>query len=153
MRRSFFVLLFFFFVTGFAGAVVMAAKSEQEGITRADIAAPDKFCTVLKEPDPALLGAWKCVHDNYVSKLATYRPEPVQFYLAKFGNGYALYFYRSKKATDGEVYRGWKEWKIDGDQIVSNTGVRIFTKDGAVYYSWQNDKPTQMSRIEGIGPP
>jgi hypothetical protein len=152
MRRSIFVLLFFFFVIGCAGAVVMAAKSE-EGITRADITYPDQFCTVLREPDPALLGGWKCLHDNYVSKLATYRPEPIQFYLAKYGDKYAVYFYRSKKATDGEVYHGWKKWKIDGDRIFSDTGVRFFVKDGDVYYSWQNDKPTRMSRIEGIGTP
>lgn len=129
----------------------MAAGSE--GITRADIVGPDKFCTVLKQPDPALLGGWKCVHENYVSKLAEYRPEPVQFYLAKFGDRYALYFYRSKKATDQETYHAWKEWKIDGDQITSSTGVRFFVKDGAVYYSWKDDKPTQMSRIEGLGAP
>ena len=136
---------------GCAGAAVMAAKSE--GITRSDIVGPNKFCKVLKEPDPALLGGWKCVHDAWVSKLATYRPEPVQFYLAKVGNRYALYFYRSKKASDGEVYHGWREWKIGGDQITSDTGVRFYASGGAVYYSWQNDTPTQMSRIEGLGAP
>ena len=151
MKRSITIFLLLFFVMGCAGAVVLAAKSE--GITRSDIVAPDKFCKVLKEPDPALLGGWKCVHDTWVSKLATFRPEPVQFYLAKFGDKYALFFYRSKKATDGEVFHGWREWKVDGDQITSDTGVHFFVRGGAVYYSWQNDKPTEMSRIEGIGAP
>ena len=148
MRRSLLVFLFFLFVTGCIGAVVKAAQSE--GITRADVAGPDKFCTVLKEPDPALLGGWQSVHEVWVSKLSKYRQEPVQFYLAKFGERYALYFYRSKKATDGEVYHGWKEWNIDGDQIVSKTGVRIFARNGEVYYSWQNDEPSRMSRLEGL---
>jgi hypothetical protein len=145
MRKSLFLVLIFLL----AAACAAAAKSE--GITRADIAGPDKFCKVLNEPDPALLGGWECVHETWVSKLAMYRPEPVQFYLAKFGDRYALYFYRSKKATDGEVYRGWREWKIDGNRIISDTGVQISSENGMVYYSWQNDNPTRMSRIEGLG--
>ncbi|MGO9314760.1 MAG: hypothetical protein ACLQDI_18780 [Syntrophobacteraceae bacterium] len=144
------------FVT-ISGPLHMAANAETGGISPSDIAgAPDKFCTVKKEPDPALLGGWKGVHQNYISKLSEYRAEPVGYYLKKVGNRYALYFYRKKAETDltVTVYHGWRDWEIDGDQIRSSTGVKIFTRDGAVYYSWQNShKPTQLSRDEKLGEP
>ncbi|MGA2223366.1 MAG: hypothetical protein ABSH41_02855 [Syntrophobacteraceae bacterium] len=144
------------FVT-ISGPLHMAANAETGGISPSDIAgAPDKFCTVKKEPDPALLGGWKGVHQNYISKLSEHRAEPVGYYLKKVGNRYALYFYRKKQETDltVTVYHGWRDWEIDGDQIVSSTGVKIFTKDGAVYYSWQNsNKPTRLSRDEKLGEP
>jgi hypothetical protein len=85
--------------------------------------------------------------------LGAYRSEPVEYYLEKVGNRYALYFYRLKKVTDMTVivYRGWRDWEINGDHIRSKNGVAIFAKDGAVYYSWKNDQPTRLSRDENFG--
>lgn len=145
MKETLLAILIFVFLANTGGQ----AESGKEGISRADIAGgPSKFCKVIKEPDPALLGGWKCVHQNFHPKLARYQKEPIQYYLAKYGDRYAIYFYRFKKEADGAVYRGWRDFTIDGDRIYSKTGVRFFLKDGAVHYSWKNDKPTPMSRIE-----
>ncbi len=154
MNRAIFSMLVFII---FFGPIHMAVSAETGGISPSDIAgAPDKFCTVKKEPNPALLGGWKGVCQIYISKLSEFRTEPVGYYLKKVGNRYALYFYRKKQETDltTTVYHGWKDWEIDGDQIRSSTGVTIFTKDGAVYYSWQNShKPAQLSRDENLREP
>lgn len=45
---------------------------------------------------------------------------------------------------------GVREWTINGDEIFSETGVKFIAKDGQVFYSWKNDKPVQMTRIEGL---
>jgi hypothetical protein len=154
MNRAIFSILLFMTISS---PLHMAANAGTSGISPSDIAgAPDKFCTVKKEPDPALLGGWKGVYQNYISKLSEFRAEPVGYYLKKVGNRYALYFYRKKNETDltVTVYHGWRDWEIDGDQIRSSTGVKIFTKDGAVYYSWQNShKPARLSRDENLGAP
>jgi hypothetical protein len=154
MNRAIFSILVFII---FSGPIHMAVSAETSGISPSDIAgAPNKFCTVKKEPNPALLGGWKGVYQHWVSKLSEYRTEPVGYYLKKVGNRYALYFYRKKPEADltVTVYHGWKDWEIDGDQIVSTTGVKIFTKDGAVYYSFENShKPAQLSRDENLREP
>ncbi len=133
-----------------------AAAQAVTGISPAEIAgAPDKYCNVTKEPDPALLGGWKGVHQRWDIKTSEYRTEPVEYYLKKVGSRYALYFYRHKPENDATVtvYHGWRDWDINGSQISATTGVRIFAKDGAVYYSWKNDKPTQLTRNEKLGTP
>ena len=120
------------------------------GISPADIKGPTEFCKVTKEPDPVLLGGWQCEYENYVSKLSTTRTEPVQYYLVKQGDKYAVYFYRFKAGVGNEydkVYRGWREFTINGSEIVSETGVRFFARDGEVFYSWQNDKPVKMTKL------
>ena len=157
MNRAVFSILLFIIISTISGPVPMAASAESGGISPSDIAgAPDKFCTVKKEPDPALLGGWKGVYQHWVSKLSEYRAEPVGYYLKKVGNRYAIYFYRKKAETDltTTIYHGWRDWEIDGDQIVSTTGVKIFTKDGAVYYSFEHShKPAMLSRDETLGGP
>lgn len=127
------------------------AAARPDGITPGDIAGrPDKFCKVVKEPNPLLLGGWKGVHENFRPKLGAFQKEPVEFYLKKVDDRYALYFYRFKKESDEKKFRGWREWEVDGDQIRSETGVRLFVRDGKVYYSWKNDKPTQLLRHEKL---
>ncbi|MHC1727167.1 MAG: hypothetical protein AB9866_14370 [Syntrophobacteraceae bacterium] len=127
------------------------AAARPDGITPGDVAGkPDKFCKVIKEPNPLLLGGWKGVHENFRPKLGAFQKEPVEFYVKKVDGRYAIYFYRFKKESDEKKFRGWREWEIDGDQIRSGTGVRIFVKDGGVYYSWVNDTPTQLTRHEKL---
>ncbi len=132
-----------------------AGGAATEQISPAEIAGgPNKHCRVIKEPNPILLGGWKGVHQNFVPKFGYYRPEPINYYLKKSGSGYGLYFYRFKMEGSinwGDKYRGWRDWEINGDEIRSQTGVRIFTKDGKVYYSWKNDEPTELVRDERLG--
>jgi hypothetical protein len=43
-------------------------------------------------------------------------------------------------------YMGWREWNINGTEIISDTGVKIFTRDGQVFLEWQGEKPIRMYR-------
>lgn len=144
-------------VIGFVFVALAAfapARAEQAGISASDVAgAPSELAKVQKEPDPALMGGWKCVYQRFRPKTGEYDPEPVEFYLAKFGDKYGIYFYRSKPEGGGKVYRGWRDFTINGKEITSDTGVRFFTQDGKVFFSWeqgQKDKPAEMTRIPGL---
>jgi hypothetical protein len=108
---------------------------------------PAVFCKVVTPPDPMLMGAWKCIHTKFVPKLGNDELEPIEYWLGKYGDEYGLYFYREKKGGD-KIYSGWRQWTIDGNDIHSKTGVRIFTENGKVYYSWKGDKPTEMTPFE-----
>jgi hypothetical protein len=124
------------------------ASSETKGITARDVAGkPDVFCKVVKEPDPAFLGGWKCVHRRYSMKLHNYVTEPVQYWLVKVGDRYALYLFREKPGV--KTYRGWREYTINGSEMTSKSGMKFSVRDGDVHYSWEGDKPTRMTRIEG----
>jgi hypothetical protein len=71
---------------------------------------PTAFCTILKEPDPALLGDWQTIARL---KLETGELEinPVKYWLYKFEDGYGLYYER--KARGGmKRYQGWQSWTI-----------------------------------------
>lgn len=142
-----FILIAFLFI-GFA-----SHAAEQEGISPSDVAGePSVFCKVLKAPDPALLGGWQGVHNRFISKKSEFEPDPVQFWLKKVDDKYAIYFYRSKAAGGGKVYRGWREWTINGDEITSDTGVKLFTKNGDVFFSWEagaKEEPTKLAPIQG----
>ena len=131
----------------FASITLAFAAPETKGIGSQDVAGkPDVFCKVIKEPDPLLLGGWKCVHHGYDIKLHKYTDEPAEYWLVKYGNQYGLYFYRVK--ADTKPYKGWRECTINGASITSRTGFNITVKDGEVYYKWGGDKPTKMTRIE-----
>jgi len=139
---------------GFVFMICALAGAQEGGISASDVAGtPSEFAKVEKAPDPALLGGWKCVYQRFRPKTGDYEAEPVEFYLAKYGDKYGLYFYRSKPEGGGKVYRGWREFTIDGKEITSDTGIRFFTEGGKVFFSWergQKDKPAEMTRIPGL---
>lgn len=124
------------------------AAPETGGISPRDVAGkPNVFCKVISEPDPLLLGGWKAVHRRYNMRLHKYVEEPVAYWLVKHGDRYGLYFYREKPGD--KTHRGWRECTINGGLITSKTGFRISVQKGEVFYHWEGDQPTRMSRIEG----
>ncbi len=130
----------------FAALAVSFAWASQ--IKPSDIAGtPNVFCKVDKEPDPILMGHWGCNHKKYDLKSGQTSMEPVEYWLVKFGDRYGLYFHRVKSGT-GKTYSGWRKWYIKGSEINSGAEVKIFAKDGSVYYQWKGDNPTKMTRIE-----
>lgn len=111
--------------------------------------APKAYCKVIKEPDPLLMGGWQCVWAFYIQKLHEHDTNPVEFWLIKRDNRYALYLYRTK---DGgrKKYIGWRTWTINGKEIYSETkDMRFFTEGGEVFFKWKQEKPIKMSRIQG----
>jgi hypothetical protein len=105
---------------------------------------PDSFCQVIKEPDPMLMGSWKV---NYQGNLDTggSGSNTAQYRLVKYEDKYALYFYRVSLDRK-KKYMGWRNWTINGTEITSDTGVKIFTRDGEVFLEWQGEPPTKMYR-------
>jgi hypothetical protein len=105
---------------------------------------PDSFCRVIKEPDPMLMGSWKV---NYESTLDTggSGSNTAEYRLIKYEDKFALYFYRVSLDRK-KKYMGWREWTINGTEITSDTGVKIFTRDGQVFLEWQHEKPIKMYR-------
>ncbi len=117
--------------------------------TPQDVAgAPSVFCKVLKEPNPRLMGGWQVMWHRYRTKQGRTDINPVEFWLVKRENRYGLYFYRFK-AEENTTYLGWRDWTINGDEIVSGTGIRFFTDGTDVFFQWENDKPTKMTPTEG----
>jgi len=108
---------------------------------------PDPPMKVAQEPNPLLLGHWGCIHTTTVSKTGDKFKEPIEYWLVKREDQYGIYFFRNKRGGM-KTYRGWREWTLAGDRIVTEVGVSIFVKDGDVYYEWKNDPPTKMSRLE-----
>jgi hypothetical protein len=133
------ILILFLACTGCAGngssLLPMGAGSE-----------PTTFCHVVSPPNPLLMGGWQIV---YVRTTETGESDanPVKYWLVKHGDRYALYFDRITRGGK-KRFMGWKDWTIYGDEISSDTGVRIFVENGAVYYSWQGQAPGRMNRIE-----
>jgi hypothetical protein len=129
----------------FVGLVGCTSMSNQ--LTGADVK-PGSFCRVLNEPDPMLMGNWKVNYESTLdaggsgSNIAEYR-------LIKYEDKYALYFYRMSPERK-KSYVGWREWTIDGTEITSDTGVKIFTRDGQVFLEWQGEKPTKMYRTQVV---
>jgi hypothetical protein len=105
---------------------------------------PDVFCKVIKEPDPALMGSWKCMFERRLEE-GGWETDPVEYRLIKYEDKYALYFYRVSRGGK-KKYIGWREWTINGTEILSDTGVKIFTQNGEVFFVWQDGKPTRMTR-------
>ncbi len=108
---------------------------------------PSTFAKVIKEPNPRLMGGWQCTWHRYRNKQGKTDVNPIEFWLVKWDNRYGLYFYRFK-AEENKTYSGWKDWTINGDEIVSGTGVRFFTDGTDVYFQWESDKPSKMIPIE-----
>jgi hypothetical protein len=109
---------------------------------------PDVFCRVLKEPEPILMGSWKCTFERNLEE-GGWETNPAEYRLVKYEDKYALYFTRVSRGGKKQ-YMGWREWTLNGTQITSDTGVRIFTENGQVFFVWQDGKPTKMTRT---GPP
>ncbi len=134
-------------------ACAFAAAGQSGGISPSDVAGtPTAFCKVLKEPNPILLGGWRGVHNRWISRASRFELDPVEFWLKKYGDKYAIYFYRSKAAGGDKVLKGWRSWTINGDQIYSETGVKLFTQNGEVFFSWERatkEKPTKLTPIPG----
>ena len=137
------------FIAMFFVTVTLAfAAPETKGISSQDVSRkPDVFCKVTKEPDPLLMGGWRCVHRNYSMRLHKYLHEHTEYWLVKHGNQYGLYFFRI--VPDEKTYKGWRECTINGGVITSKTGFKISVENGEVIYSWGKEKPTKMTRIEG----
>lgn len=106
---------------------------------------PTLFCQVVKEPNPLLVGSWKCTFERRTEE-GNYETNPVEYRLLKYGDQYALYFYRLSR-NGRKQYIGWRAWTINGDEITSDTGVKIVAKDGDVFFIWQDGKPTKMTRV------
>jgi len=127
----------------YAANIVVAAE-----IRPSDVAGqPKVYCTVVKEPNPALLGHFSCVNRKLNEKEDEYVMEPVEYWLVKYGDKYGLYFYRVKDGK-GKKYKGWRQWYLEGDRLNSGGSSEVFVKDGEVYYRWKFDKPTKMTRIQ-----
>lgn len=125
------------------------AAEPPKGITASDIAGkPSVFCKVNKEPDPQLMGRWKCLWERFIPKAGKTDPNPIEYYLAKYGDQYALYFFRSKEGGE-RIYSSWRDFTIDGNTIKSDTGVKIFTQNGEVFFQFQSDAPVKMTKVEG----
>lgn len=110
---------------------------------------PTVFCNVVQEPDPALLGGWKCTTPV---QLETGHPDlnSMKYWLYKFDDGYALYF--DRMARDGRKrYKGWQPWTISGKQI-STTGITIYTENGEVFFRFKDERATKMTGIESSTP-
>jgi len=140
-------------VFGFTAIALMVvtlalAAPVTRGINPQDISGkPELFYIVTSEPDPLLLGGWQCVHHRYDRKAGRYFDEPVEYWLVKSGDRYALYFFRIKAGE--KTYKGWRECTINGSVITSPTGFKITAENGQVFYHWGSDEPTKMTRMEG----
>jgi hypothetical protein len=111
---------------------------------------PDVFSTVIKEPDPLLMGTWEC---RFVRTVGKSRPDDnhVKYRLLKRDDQYGLYFYRTWR--DGKKKKAeWKNWTINGKEILGEPrrfGVKIFVRGEDVYFTIRDlDKPAKMSRVE-----
>lgn len=107
-------------------------------------AKPDVFCKVIKEPDPALMGSWKCTFERRTEE-GTWESNPAEYRLIKYEDKYALYFYRVSRGGK-KKYTGWREWTINGTEIPVDTGGQDLLQNGEVFLVWQDGKPTKMTR-------
>jgi hypothetical protein len=130
--------------------LVLALASCQTMQSNGPQTKPTAFCTIVKEPDPVLLGGWKCIAPLQLETGAL-EINPVEYWLYKFDDGYALYFER--KARDGRKrYRGWQSWTISGKEITSTTGITIYTENGEVFFRFKDERAAKMTRIESSTP-
>jgi hypothetical protein len=133
------------FCVVWAHSVVTARSAE---IKPGDVSGtPEVFLKVVQQPNPVLLGHWGCTHTTTVFKTGDTFKEPIEYWLLKVGDRYAIHFYRFKHGKE-KKYKGWREWTVKGDEIASPPEISIFVKDGEVFYQWKNDQPTKMTRIE-----
>ena len=106
-------------------------------------AQPTVYAKVLKEPNPLLLGHWRRPSPAGMSK-----PWVFQYYLAKKGDKYAVYYFYDSKRKN--MFSGWAEFTIDGDSMVSGVdGVTFFVKGGQVFMLYPGrSAPNPMDKID-----
>ena len=107
---------------------------------------PNLFCQVLKEPDPLLMGRWKCMFERDLEEGGS-ETNPAEYRLIKYEGKYALYFFRESRGGR-KRYMGWREWTINGTQITSDSGAKIFVENGDVFFLWRDGTPVKMTRID-----
>jgi len=101
---------------------------------------PNVFCEVIQEPNPLLIGGWKCRGGKWKN--------PVEYWLVKKNNQYAIYYYYSEYSGEHQ-YLGWRPFKINGDEISSKNGIiKFFTKKNEVYFQYGEFKPWKMTQIK-----
>lgn len=140
-RLTIFLIVLFTFV----GCAIKTGKPFS------DLGEPDVFCEVIQKPAPLLLGTWEGRLIRTPSDWTKIDKEYIKYTLIRYGDTYALYFYRKWKSGQ-KIIRQWKNWTINGQEILgpSQYGVRIFIQGGGVYFTIQGaDKPAKMSRVEG----
>jgi hypothetical protein len=108
-------------------------------------ATPTVFCTVLQEPDPALLGGWKGTAPLTLED-GSLDINPVKYWLYKFGDRYAIYFERNARGGR-KRYQGWESWTISGKEIYSDKGIRIYTENGEVFFRWKTERAAKLKRF------
>jgi hypothetical protein len=135
-------MLLMLFLIGFIGCATQMGKPFSE------LGEPDVFCRVIQKPDPLLLGT----REGRLSRTGTdwtkIDKEYIKYTLIKFDDQYGLYFYRTWRSGQKRV-KEWKNWTINGKEILGGYGVRIFVQGDAVYFTIRGaDEPARMSRIE-----
>ena len=108
---------------------------------------PDAFCNVIEKPDPLLMGTREGRFSR-AEDIIDLDKNYVKYKLAKYGDKYALYFYRSWQSGKKKV-REWKEWTIKGREISGDYGVMISVQGNEVYFTMRGVKePAKMVRVE-----
>jgi hypothetical protein len=129
-----------------------ATSNTSPNITTATISeTPTVFCTVLNEPNPMLMGGWQ-TRSIQAPTYGGILNDPVEYWLVKNGDKYALYFYGKSRTY---TYIGWKPFIIDRDEIrfsedgnTLSPGYRkIKTENGKVYFVPPNSVKNEMTRI------
>lgn len=145
MKRLFFCLVLLILASsGCAGGRM--ASSNGFLLPPGVVEAPTVFCTVIKEPDPILMGGWRCNSQQQTESGKPYS-NTFEYWLSKSGDKYALYFIRSASKSWGDRrYMGWRPWTINGNQI-GDDNITISAEDGEVYYNWRGEVRVKMTRI------
>lgn len=122
MRRAFLVATLALFLAGCAAPAVSGLKDAGE---------PTVFATVLKKPDPLLMG---CYMRSRPSEYK--RPNSYQYCLVEKDGRYAVYYdWRDGKTM--QEYKGWMPFTIDGDRLISGTEPSTYlVKDGRVWHNY-----------------
>jgi len=137
MRQIIFALI----VTVMVGCQALSSAASLEKMS----GTPTVFCNVLDKPDPILMGGWRCLYARYVSETHQYDTNQVEYRLIKYGEQYALYFYRTAHSGK-KKYIGWQNWTISGNEITSDTGIKIYAQNGNVYFVLGGGDPEKMTR-------
>ncbi len=133
-----------FFAVLLLGLGLLAACADLTTISARDVeGAPKVYATVLKPPNPLLLGHYRR------SPPSEFRhPWSFHYWLVQRGDKYAVYYmYDSHKKN---AFKGWADFTINGDTITSGLdGAAFFVEDGEVRMSWPGRKETyRMTKEE-----
>lgn len=107
---------------------------------------PSVYATVLKEPNPLLMGHWRRIPPAEFN-----HPWVFDYILVKKGDKYAVYyFYDSRNNKQHGHFSGWASFTIDGDSMSSlEDGSTFFVKDGQVFMQYPGRKtPNLMQKVE-----